>query len=171
MERKGTIDMWMWMAGGIIIAILIFSISLIYLGDLVDDKKERDTVSGFSVLKDKINMWCYQYKGSMSDRIMFPLNSKIYRLFVTNNTYFERYSDNRNIYLESVVKGDILCIQFNDNSTRCFKLSCDAEMNEINFKTNSFLKNLISDVDSTIYFGFVIYKNESKVDVKYYLVS
>jgi len=119
---------WLYIAGGIFIAMLVFVIAYNLLTMQMIQAQKQNALADFNGLLTDIETVCLQeINNSMLTKIAIPTSVRV--LYVTDDTKNPLSKVVENISNEEINVGKNICMQFADEQTiRCKKLTCNTMM-------------------------------------------
>jgi hypothetical protein len=119
---------WLYIAGGIFIAMLVFVIAYNLLTMQMIQAQKQNALADFNDLLTDIETVCLQeINNSMLIKIEIPTSVRV--LYVTDDTKNMLSTVVTNITNEVTNTGKNICMQFNDEQfIRCKELTCNTEM-------------------------------------------
>jgi len=171
--KKGNIEGWMWVIGGILIGLLILGISTLYIANLLKDKSAKDMINQFDFLKTRIDMMCYQYPGSKTEDLSLYIAPTFRKLYVTTYQEYQKHQTNKEHSMQILEEGDVICLEYGKSFPvqRCYKLKCNASFSPIDVMQNTFLKQLLSDPDIKVVYIASIEKTPDNVKIEFKLTK
>lgn len=128
------IGYWLWIAGSIIIALLIFSIGYKYISETYKKNTELESLESFERLVNLVNNLCWSFSGNKREYTLtvFETVQGIYasrsnKIKFTENELLEK------IKLKEISEGEYLCIQIKNKRIRCEKIECNVSLPFLGF--------------------------------------
>lgn len=126
-------DIWVYIFGGIIIAVIALTIGYTLLSNAINYSQRQDALSQFSDLSSSINIVCLQEVGnSLTKTFRFPFPVRI--VYATDDTTKILPKVVDIIKNQELSSGSNICLQFKDEQNlRCYpeppkKLACKVQM-------------------------------------------
>ena len=129
---------WVWIMGGVVLAMIVLSIFFTVLARLTVDRHKQDSLESFSSIVTSINTVCdFRQSRSILETItLSDLTKNIY----ASDDYEMRVMDEK-------TSGKNLCLNFSGEIT-CKTLNCEIVMNY--FSTEKPLRGLINKITGNI---------------------
>lgn len=130
MRRKGSVSIWIWIIGGLVIGILTFTVAYNQLGNLWTQSIRQDVVSDFETLNNDISFICSQSTGS---RTSTTVELHDVMAVFSNSSRGEAPLDSmEKINDGETEKGEYVCLTFLDQQHYgCRQHSCEVNMTYI----------------------------------------
>lgn len=154
---KGTVDVWIWILGGVIAGLLILSIANSYLTQTTRTIAEQRSIEQHDELKTQINELCWS-SSENKKQYTINLNENVLGVYLTKDKYIE-YNDTQFIYFildENVSSGNLLCMKLRDKRLMCEQLDCNTRMTFLGavpteFSLSALIDDIIGNPDSFEY--------------------
>ena len=126
---KGSVDIWVWIVGGIIAGFLIFIIAYSQLLQTSKLTAEQESIEQYKVLSDRINKLCWSMSGN-KEGYSISVNENIRGIYLTEDKYLKMNNTElvNKILNEEVSSGNFLCIKVEGRRISCKELDCKAEI-------------------------------------------
>jgi len=118
---------WLWVIGGILIAILAITVVARLLNQVATVSQRQDMINRFNELHSIMESVCLQEVGN-SRKTKFSVYDFVRVVYVSGtNEVVDKVMEK--VKRKEMGSGDKLCLQFKDEDTpRCVELSCKATM-------------------------------------------
>jgi len=119
------ISEWIWLVGGVIAAVLVFTISMILYQNTVKASIEKKSIEEFSKVVSIINNVCWEFEGTTRE-YKLELGETIQGIYAADISH-PRYDSKQltnNIISSKSSSGNNLCIQIQGKKEQCEKLDC-----------------------------------------------
>jgi hypothetical protein len=137
---------WIWIAGGVVAALIIFSIAYNQIAQVSLSSIEQRSLEQYDEMKNIINNLCWSFAGNKRE-YMVNLGETIEGVYAATNPY-EKYENDQlinKINSEENATGNYFCIKVKDKRLRCEGLECNATIPFIgSVPENSSLSALIN---------------------------
>jgi len=124
---KGSISIWIWIIGGVLAALLVFSMAYMYLVSISNQAVEQRFLEQYANLRAEINDLCWGFSGTYRDyRIELPEHVEV--MYLTNDTETIVIDIDQKVRDKEMSIGSNLCMKFEERTMRCLVLDCEASM-------------------------------------------
>ncbi|MCK4729951.1 MAG: transglutaminase domain-containing protein [Candidatus Aenigmarchaeota archaeon] len=145
---KGTVDVWIWILGGVLAGLLILAIANSYLTQTTKTIAEQRSIEQHDELRTQINELCWS-SSENKKQYAIDLNENVLGVYLTEDKYVE-YDETQFIDFildENVSSGNLLCMKIRDKRLLCEQLDCNARMTFLgSVPTESSLSALIDNI-------------------------
>ncbi len=123
------ISNWIWIAGGIIAALIIFSIAYNQIVQVSLAKVEQRSLEQYDETKSIIDNQCWSFVGNKREYTI-NLGETIEGVYIATNPYeeYEKEQLINKIISDETATGNYLCIKVKDKRLRCEELECNTTM-------------------------------------------
>ena len=125
------ISQWVWIAGGVIAGLVIFSIAYQQIVQINLSVAEQRSLEQFSEMKNIINNLCWSFSGNKREYTV-DLAKTVEGVYVALSPY-EEYTSEQLINKITAdppesTTGNFLCIKIKDKRLKCEELECNTTM-------------------------------------------
>ncbi|MCK4429557.1 MAG: hypothetical protein KAU95_04220 [Candidatus Aenigmarchaeota archaeon] len=127
--KKGSVDIWAWIIGGIIAGLLIFVMAYSQLLQVSESMAEQRSMEQYNELLSRINELCWSFSGNIIEySIVLDENAK--GIYLAHDKHAEINSTEliNKIVDEEISSGGYLCIKIGERRVKCGKLDCESKM-------------------------------------------
>lgn len=127
-SMKG-ISYWIWIAGGVIVGLIIFAIAYQQIVQIEKSIAEQRSLEHFSEVKNIIDNLCWSFVGNKREYTI-SLSEDVEGIYTTLNQSEEYKNEqliNKTISGENAT-GNFLCIKIADKRLKCEEMYCNATM-------------------------------------------
>lgn len=127
--KKGSVDIWVWIIGGIIAGFLIFIIAYSQLLQTSKSMAEQKSLEQYNELYNQINKLCWTFSGNVGD-YSISIDESIRGIYLTEDKHIKINNTElvNKIIDEEISSGSYLCIKVEGKKASCEKLDCKAEI-------------------------------------------
>jgi hypothetical protein len=121
------ISEWIWIVGGIIIGIILFTMGTIIYQNTLRTSLEKRSLEEFSEVVTIINNLCWNYEGNVREYNL-ELGETVQGIYAADIPHdkYESVQLTNNIIAGQTSSGNNLCIQIQGKREQCEKLDCHA---------------------------------------------
>lgn len=121
------ISEWIWLIGGIMAAVIIFTIASMQIQNTIKATIEKNSIQKFSEVVSIINNLCWSFEGNTREYTL-QLGETIDGIYASPLPY-ERYESEQltnKIINEEKSSGNNLCLKIKNKKLTCEKLDCNS---------------------------------------------
>jgi len=154
---KGTISVWIWIAGGVIAGLLIFTIANSYFARTTRTIAEQRSLEQHNELRTQINELCWS-SSENKKQYTVNLDENVLGVYLTKDKYTE-YNETQFVDFilnENVSSGNLLCMKMKNKRLICSPIDCSTRMTFLGavpteFSLSALINNIIGNPDSFEY--------------------
>ena len=134
-----TVSKWVWIVGGVIAALIIFSIAYQQIVQINLTQTEQKSFEAYSETKSIIDNLCWSFTGNKR-KYTVNLAETVEGMYAALSPYEEYESKEllNNILIQNESTGNFLCIKIKDKRLKCEELECNATMPFIGSKPEEY---------------------------------
>lgn len=123
------ISYWVWIAGGVIAGLIIFTIAYQQIVEINRATIEQRSLEQFSEVKHIVDNLCWSFAGNKREYTV-SIGDMVEAIYVTIDKYkeYEKKDLVGEILSGKPVLGNFLCIKITDKRVNCEELECNATM-------------------------------------------
>ena len=126
---QGSASIWVWIIGGVIVGLLVFTMAYSHLTQTSKAMMERRSLEQYQELANQINELCWSFSQNKRE-YSIVLDDSVKGIYVAEDKYEEI---NETEHIEMIVNeteslGDYLCIEIEGKRKDCIKLDCKTQM-------------------------------------------
>jgi hypothetical protein len=127
---KGSIPMWIWIGGGIVVGLILFTAAYSMLNQTTDALSAQKGTEPFDEIKNLAEEdLCYSSPGNQRT-LSISLSESVLAIYASSSKY-DNFSDSdypNKIINEEISKGKYLCLKRKDYRLQCEELTCAVQM-------------------------------------------
>lgn len=163
---------WIFLAGGIIVGLIVFSIFISILLYIKNSSIEQKSYERFLQIKDIINNLCWSHPGNKRE-YSITIGNTVKGIYLSRDKYTTYRDDELVNYImnKRISEGNFICINIKDKRLRCEILECNASMPFIGslpkqFSLSTLISLLTGNVETTSFDLRFERENELKVKIE-----
>jgi cytochrome c oxidase assembly protein Cox11 len=166
------ISNWIWVAGGVIAGLIIFSIAYNQIVQVSLSRVEQRSLEQFDETKNIVNNQCWNFVGNKREYTV-DLGETIEGVYIATNPY-EEYEKEQligKIVSGENTTGNYFCIKVKDKRLRCEELECNTTMPFMGSVPEEFslsaLLNKLMGRGKVYSYNIMFERKETKVEVEF----
>jgi hypothetical protein len=126
---KGSISIWIWIVGGVIVGLIILTIVSMHFKQISEAMIEKRSLEQYEELRNQIDELCWSFSENKREYSL-SLSKTIKGIYLTEDKYLDINDSEFVDYIinENISSGDFLCIKVEGKRTNCNKLDCTTYM-------------------------------------------